>query len=232
MQNIIDYVEEKGIFSFAEFPFTDVDSLILSQLAYWKFDGFVPSIDEEDRDITFLNLLEHENVSTLFSSVWDIPSNTALLKALAGSDRYGEVTLHYYVNDMDIAAQKQFSALTFQVGTAFLYLAFRGTDDSFVGWKEDFDMACETPVPSQLAGVKYLSDVAQKATGALVTGGHSKGGNIAEYAAVSCPKKTSSRIAAIYNHDAPGFHRAFYSSPRYMAVKDKIHKTVPQASLF
>ena len=120
--------------------------------------------------------------------------------------------------------------MTFDLGGA-KYVVFRGTDDTLVGWKENFNMSFMHPVPSQMEAVEYLEYVAEKTKGKILLGGHSKGGNLAVYAAVKASKATQERIAAVYSNDAPGFDTEFIGGEDYKAVRDRIYTFVPQSSV-
>lgn len=135
-----------------------------------------------------------------------------------------------YTEQMDPEAEKQFSAVTFRLTEGLSYVAFRGTDASFVGWKEDFNMAFQT-VPSQETAVAYLARAALYCPGRLMTGGHSKGGNLAVYAAACCDEAVQGRILRIYSHDGPGFLAEMLTSPGFQAIADRVEKTLPQSSV-
>jgi len=136
----------------------------------------------------------------------------------------------YYVNKIDLNEEKQFSAVTYLLDDGTAYVAYRGTDATFVGWKEDFNMGFISPVPSQQEGVKYLNTVGYLAARELYVGGHSKGGNIAVYSAIKCHQHIRDSIIRVYNHDGPGF-REEISMSWFLSIKDRIHKTIPQSSV-
>ena len=129
----------------------------------------------------------------------------ACCAALAGTRRFGGARLSGFVNRFDPAGEKQFAALTIRPEADLPYVAFRGTDGTLVGWKEDFNMAASTSVPSQREAAAYLNAAADALAGSLRAGGHSKGGNLAVYAAAFCHAPVQARVAAVYSHDGPGF---------------------------
>jgi hypothetical protein len=100
-----------------------------------------------------------------------------------------------------------------------------------VGWKEDFNMSFSTVIPAQREAVSYLERAAKKIGGSLLTGGHSKGGNLAIYAASCCADSIQDRITAVYSNDAPGFHRSFIKSDGFLKMRKRIHSFVPQSSV-
>jgi hypothetical protein len=153
------------------------------------------------------------------------------LFALAASPRFRNIKINYYINKIDSKLEKQFAAVTYQLEEETAYIAYRGTDATVVGWKEDFNMAFTCPVPSQEEGVKYLDRIAVKVPGELRIGGHSKGGNIAVYSAMKCDSPIQERIINVFNHDGPGFKDSIFESPEFIKINNKIHKTLPQSSL-
>ena len=119
--------------------------------------------------------------------------DVSLFQALGESRRFGGMALSDYVNHLDPTEEEQFSAVTVALGNGIRYLAYRGTDSTLVGWKEDFNMTFLIPVPAQREGLDYLNYVARKRRGALMLGGHSKGGNLAVYAAaMAAPREVVS----------------------------------------
>ena len=230
MDNIIDYVEHT-LQTMEELPFHDVDSLVLSQLTYLRFEAQVPGLEKGSASTKLKDLLQAEYFDSLFHNVRDVPSNRRLLVALAASPRFRNVKLNYYVNRLDSAQQKQFAAVTYRLEDNSAYLCFRGTDDTFIGWKEDFNMAFNSPIPSQQDAADYVNQVAAFIPGKLRVGGHSKGGNLAVYAGMMCDPAVQQRIAEVYSHDGPGFQDSVFERQDFQAIIGRVHKTLPQSSL-
>ncbi|MCL2719961.1 MAG: DUF2974 domain-containing protein [Treponema sp.] len=234
MADLFDYIKWRGDICFSASPFNPVDNIILSQLSYLTLDGIVPS-PEDKTGISIalavrvynerLNSREGIKVTSIFKE------DPQLISSLASSRRFGDCQLFGYVNQIDTNLEIQFSALSVNTNDGFCFIAFRGTDTSLVGWKEDFNMCFKDVVPSQLEAVKYLDKMAPMIKEDLRVGGHSKGGNLAIYSASNCSKKNQKRIKVIYNNDAPGFNEKFISSTGYLAVKDRIQSYVPQSSV-
>lgn len=227
MGNILDYLEEAKE-SFAQRPFQEVDSLVLSQLSYLYFDGFVPG--PGGGSVSIRDLAGADTVAAMVKDARAPGLNTELMRRLAQCPRFQDLRLGNYVNIIDKEAQEQFSAVTFFLGGG-VYVAYRGTDAYYVAWKEDFNLAFICPVPSQVSGAEYLDWVASLTAGPLRVGGHSKGGNIAVYSALFCGPAAQERIQAVYSHDGPGFGRGVLDSPEFARIEGRIHKTMPQSSL-
>lgn len=174
-------------------------------------------------------------------SVIDPSLTHRLFEACATSPRFADVRLGAVVEHINRGEQTQFAAATFQLpdgrsrrnpthkGT--LVISFRGTDDSLIGWKEDFNMSFQYPVPAQRAASAYLDTVARLWQGPIILVGHSKGGNLAIYSAMNAEPKVQRRIEHIYSLDGPGFPPEIVTSPAYQAVQPKVTKIVPDSSI-
>lgn len=230
MKNIIDYVKNE-MSSFETKRFKAVDSLVLSQFSYIYFDGMVPGFSNESPPVRIGDLMKAEHFNTMFNGVMFIESNLNLLYALAASPRFRDIKMNFYINKLDFMQGKQFSAVTYLIDNKTLYISYRGTDMTFVGWKEDFNMAFQSPIPSQEEGVDYLNTVGELKSGDIIVGGHSKGGNIAVYSAMKCLPEIQDRIIKVYSHDGPGFKDSVFNTPEYIRIKDRIQKILPQSSI-
>ena len=229
MRNIITYAEET-LATFDRLPFNRVDSLILSWAAYLRLPE--ERLEAYDwRGVRLGELFRAEDFGCLFQRHWDVRSSRQLFTAVAASPRFRDVRVMGYTQQMDAELEKQFAAMTFQWEDRWGYIAFRGTDSTLVGWKEDFNMAFQYPVPSQEAAQRYLTQAAGHCKGELRVGGHSKGGNLAVYAAANSPREVRERLVRVYSHDGPGFLGAVLQSGEFLAIEPKLDKTLPQSSL-
>ena len=228
---IINYLENQGNRSLRDFPLNHVDSLILCQLAYLKFDGLVPDYRENTPTVTLTQLYHHPEYEKLYADERYEKSNRALFEGMLKSRRFRNTKITCYVNIIEKEWETQFSAVTFLLEDGTIYIAFRGTDETIVGWKEDFNMAVLYPVPGQAYSVKYLNAVSSRISGPFYVGGHSKGGNLAVYSAMNCSPRVQERIIKIYSMDGPGFRPEVLEECGYRDIADKIVKIVPHASL-
>lgn len=172
-------------------------------------------------------MLNLPDIAQLVLAKYDVD----LLKLLAENRRYRNMKLTYYVNQIENESQMQFSAVTVQISKKLHFVSYRGTDNTLVGWKEDFNMSFTCPVPAQKSAVEYLEQVASKTTGELILGGHSKGGNLAVYAAAFCKQALQGRIATVYNFDGPGFSQKVIKAEGYINICNKVTTYVPQSSI-
>ncbi len=228
-RNILTYLG--GEFqTFAERPLCEVDSLVLSCLSYYRLpEEFAAARTSEG--MALAGLFCAERFEAMTCGLWDPEGLVQLLAAAVASPRLRGTRVCGYVDEFDEVAEKQFSAVTLRLPGGGAYVSFRGTDNTLVGWREDFNMAFETGVPSQLAAVDYLCRAAREVDGPLWVGGHSKGGNLAVYAASRCPADVAARLRAVFSHDGPGFTAETLAEPAWRDRARLVHKTVPRSSL-
>lgn len=230
MANILDYLDWRGDLTFAQSPFQAVDNLILSCLSYIHFGGIVEAEGEEGVPLPLADALfsasgeEKERVRS--------PLDGELLHKAAKSRRFRDARLYRYVNRLNLQEEKQFAAVAFQLGDGSLYIAYRGTDNTLVGWKEDFNMSFLPSVPAQQEALAYLQEIGRRLPGSrLRAGGHSKGGNLAVYAASCAEPALQDRLLAVYNNDGPGFCCGLPGGAGHARAARRIQTFVPQSSV-
>lgn len=244
MASIIDYLEHEFA-TFEESPFNPVDSLILSEFCMVRMEGvldpseagvragLVGKIAEKllpVKSAYFHDALRAECYEDMFTGL--VPAKVKeLVLALAASPRFRDMRITRYASVFDREAPVQFAAYAFTYKDKFTYVGFRGTDASFAGWREDFDMAYMQSVPAQEHAARYLESIAPYVPGDLIVGGHSKGGNLAIYAAANASAKVLERVRRVYCHDGPGFRRDVFSKEQVERTAPLVHKTVPQDSV-
>lgn len=230
-RTMLDYLKTYGNVTFEQKPLGEVDSLILCQFAYLKFDGMVPGVYDNKPAVSMEDLFIHPDYEKLFQNTWFVKKNKELFENMYESKRFHNLRMNCYINIIETERETQFSAITFLLDDGSIYVAYRGTDETIVGWKEDFNMSFMTPVPGQSFGVKYLNMVVGKLHCPFYVGGHSKGGNLAVYAAMNCPKEVQERIIKVYNMDGPGFRPEVLDTCDYAAIEEKVVKIIPHSSV-
>ena len=166
-----------------------------------------------------------------YTGLADPKLTEALFAAMARNPRFSSIHVGAVDERFSREHQTQFAAMTLLLPDGTLVVSFRGTDTSFVGWKEDFNMAFQYPVPAQQLAADYVTRVARLWQGDLVLLGHSKGGNLAVYAALQAGDDVLPRIRRVYSLDGPGFPSDVVAGDRYRAVADRIVKIVPDSSI-
>ena len=233
MPNIQDYVLWRGDLPIRQVPLCDVDALLLSYLSYMRYDGVVGD-SFEGKGVRLADAAQElldRNERDKTPLAYNVKEDRKLLAALMQSARFADMRLVGYVNRVDDKVEEQFSGVTFLIEDGSSFVAFRGTDDAMVGWKEDFNMSFETQVPAQRDAAAYVEKAAAALKRPMRVGGHSKGGNLAAYAGMFVSDETREWIKTVYNFDGPGFNEATISSPDFGKVDMRIRTFVPQSSM-
>lgn len=225
--NMLTFAQQYQTFTFEELPFCAVDSLLLSTISYYDYKD---SPFEKDFFSVPLKKYFAEKKDLLPPGILTLKGDQKLVPVLQRGGRHGDLRAGFHEEELDSESDKQFAAITFELGDGQYYIAFRGTDNSVVGWKEDFNLSFLEAVPSQKAAVAYAVRVMQQLPGRFFLGGHSKGGNLAIYCAMNLPRTLQMRLVEVYNHDGPGFFPEVYKSKGYQNIRPLIRKTVPQSS--
>jgi pimeloyl-ACP methyl ester carboxylesterase len=233
MANLFDYLAWRGDLSFAADGLNEVDALVMSVLAYIDFADIVPdaigagAVSLAKAADEYAQRRPGVQAETITAFARRIPE---FLTQAAATRRYGEVQLSGYVSQTDTEQTKQFAVVVMSFGRDEHFLAFRGTDASIVGWKEDFQMSF-MEIPAQHQACEYLGAAAAALQGRLWLGGHSKGGNLAIYAAAHAPQDVQDRIAGVYSNDGPGFQPDVIESSGYQGIKQRRHVLIPRSSV-
>ena len=227
MPTIVDYVLRETD-TLSQKPLSRVDSLCLSWLSYLRFP--VESTARTAQGVRLADLDRDEWRLKMVAALHDSDTSEALFRAMVASPRFRDIIVSLHVDERNDEEGKQFSATTYLLPSGGAYVAFRGTDDSLVGWKENFGLACSEGIPAQVSALAYLQLAAMSAEGPLWVGGHSKGGNLAVYAARKAPDAVRARIERCFSHDGPGF------CPEAIAAGGwhddvEVDKTIPTESL-
>lgn len=229
MSTIFEYLKEVTYDSIYDRPFKELDVLALTELTYLPFGHIVPQGDTTGIPVRLSDAMELIDRTTDF-----IVSNQhlQLVDELASSKRFKNIKLLNYVDEYDPDVQKQFAAMTYRLSLDAYLVVFRGTDDTLIGWKEDFHMTYMDHVPAQKRAASYLQHVMKEfPKGRFMVAGHSKGGNLAAYACTYLPDYLFERVDAIYCYDAPGLNKAIIETEGYQRVAHLIHRFVPQGSI-
>lgn len=231
MGNIMDYISWRGDLTFAQSPFNEVDNLILACFSYVNLDR-IPAVTRQ-KGIELKKLVKEfkklHTIKELEADKLFIRLAPFMMFEMAESVRFGNCVIRNYVNEIVTEAEQQFSAVEIVLDDGTSYISFRGTDDTIIGWKEDFNLSTGV-VPAQERAVEYMQRISDKASGMLRVGGHSKGGNLAIYGSVMC-KSVHDKILEIYSNDGPGFSKEFQESPETAEMMPKIIRIIPEYSI-
>ena len=231
MGNIMDYISWRGDLSFEQSQFNEVDNLILACFSYVNLDGISAVTKQKGIGLKKLTkeFMKLHTMKELEADKSFIRLAPFMMMEMAKSVRFGKCVVRNYVNDIVTEAEQQFAAMEIVLEDGTSYVSFRGTDDTIIGWKEDFNLSTGV-VPAQKRAIEYLQKISEHTDGMLRAGGHSKGGNLAIYGSVMC-KSAHEKILEIYSNDGPGFSREFQELPETKEMMPKIIRIIPEYSI-
>lgn len=236
MRSIIQYAEEEQR-TFEELPFNSVDAVILSHISYFHWELVIGDYLRKGSPcppkILIRDLPAKEAAIPLIERIASPDECFLLYEAIRVSQRFSLIELTRFHEIEDLGKEEQFAAVTCNIDDEMAYISYRGTNGTFVGWKEDFNMAAMFPVGCQADALSYLLDAAKHLPKKikLLVGGHSKGGNCAMYAATYAPLDVQKRIEKVYSFDGPGYKIPIHELPEYEPIRDKVEHYIPKASL-
>jgi len=231
MGNIMDYISWRGDLSFEQSQFNEVDNLILACFSYVNLDGISAVTKQKGIGLKKLTkeFMKLHTMKELEADKSFIRLAPFMMMKMAKSVRFGKCVVRNYVNDIVTEAEQQFAAMEIVLEDGTSYVSFRGTDDTIIGWKEDFNLSTGV-VPAQKRAIEYLQKISEHTDGMLRVGGHSKGGNLAIYGSVMC-ESAHEKILEIYSNDGPGFSREFQELPEMKEMMPKIIRIIPEYSI-
>ena len=234
MSTIFYYLKNSQYDSFYDKDFTVLDALALTELAYLPFEDLVPVEISDQNYLSLQHLAERfeEKFQGKYPPLGMVNAHRLkLLSYLSSFKRYKHIRALAFANEVSLDSQKQFAAITYLIKPKEYLVVFRGTDDSIIGWKEDFHLTYMKEIPAQLAARDYLKEVLDKLDGKVWLAGHSKGGNLATYAACHVETSIQDRIQKVYSFDAPGLHSSIRNSDNFKAIEGKILSIIPENSI-
>ena len=224
MANMVDYLAWRGDVPLEATPWNEIDGLLIATLSYLNFHGGRDPKGWTLEEMARIDLLQEGNSNSF-------ANRKKVFEAMAAGERFRGCRLHHAIALTDAEIGMQFSALCLDLPDGTTCVAFRGTDNTLIGWREDFDMAYTTRVPAQEAAILYLGRAAALSKRPLRLAGHSKGGNLAVYAATYAKKSVQERIESIWSYDGPGMNRETSQTEEYQRIRGKIRSFVPQTSI-
>ena len=229
MGNIFDYLTWRGDLTFTQDPPNSVDALIFSTLSYVFYGPLAQS--QPENAVSLRDCAKEFFTFDALETRVRVKRDLELLRKAADTVRFGQTKLCLYRSEFLPEQETQFAAMTFLLDDGTMFVTYRGTDSSLVGWKEDFNMSFQQTIPAQRKAVQYTHDVAIALPYPLWLGGHSKGGNLAVFAAAKADPIIQKRILRVFNNDGPGFTEYLMGDPGYRAMVPKIQTYIPESSV-
>ena len=198
--SLTDYVKWTSSSGFDVLPFSERDALVLSDVIY--FDIF----NEQNTGRTLHEIIETsdiENPAIVMRLGNGLPEHVPFIKAVSASRRFGGFTVAARAESYDDEHAIQFCAAALRLPGFVNFIVFRGTDDSIAGWKEDF-MISFTRTRAQELALEFAENNLSS-TEVNYISGHSKGANLALYAAALLPDALRPSVRRTFVLDGPGF---------------------------
>ena len=231
MANIFEYLEWRSDIPFSQDSFNEVDNLVLAQLAYTDFDGCIHEQGFTSLKEVYEKYYQIHTREEILARTSFIAKAPLLMDTMVDSVRYGGIRFKKYVNIINGNKNEQMSAVQMWLPDETVYVAYRGTDDTFIGWKEDLCFSYMEETEGQRQSLKYLNDCFQTTKLKLRVGGHSKGGNFAVYASAFCDENVQNQIIEVWSNDGPGFMHEVTEKEQYQMIQPKIKAIVPECSV-
>lgn len=221
--DVVDYLLEKDNKIFKYYSVSSVESLVLSQLSYYRFEKF-------EKNQSLGEILGQVDIAEFSKTTWNKERSKDFLEALRGNPEWRKIKLVDCISLFDRDMEEQFGAIVFELKKGLYYIAFRGTDGTFTGWKEDFNMSYMASVPSQKSAIEFTEKMLSKYEGHFFLGGHSKGGNLAHYAMLYVDELSARKIRRADSFDGPGIQLPDIDS-KIEHRKAKLLKFLPENSI-
>lgn len=201
------------------------DALALSCLVYVDFHA-LPG-PRSPRGCLLREVTQASSIPSLYRYSLASHADRPLLEAAGVSARFGGLRVRDAVTRLTSSPLAQFGAVTFVDEAGASYVVFRGTDASAVGWAEDARFALDFPTDSQRWAANYLEYAASRADGPITVIGHSKGANLALYAAAAASPPALERV---YAFDPLGFPASVVEGGFFESIDGLMHIYVKAGS--
>lgn len=230
MAHLIDYLEKVKELTFDQEPLNILDKVCINEIGYLTYEKWLTPSDLQ-KNINLHDYAEGKELNPDYSFMVT-KERVELAEAMVRSKRFAGLHLSNYRSVLDKEVEKQFAAMIFSLSELdYHQLVFRGTDDSVIGWKEDFQLTYSREIPAHRSAMTFLEDHLPNLSGRITVSGHSKGGNLALYSAVQSSTALREKIAELLLLDSPGLMKSLLEKPSYQELKARMTVIRPQDSV-
>ena len=230
MPNLIDYLEKVKELTFDQEPLNILDKVCINEIGYLTYEKWLTA-SELQKTINLHDYVEGKDLNLDYSFMVT-KERVKLAEAMVRSRRFDGLNLSDYRSVLDKEVEKQFAAMIFSLPELdYQQIVFRGTDDSVIGWKEDFQLTYSREISAHRSALAFLSEYLPNLSGHITVSGHSKGGNLALYSAVQSSTALREQIAELLLLDSPGLMKSLLEKPSYQELKAKMTVIRPQESV-
>lgn len=231
MKDIYSYIDQVSNQTFDQNPLNEVDILLFNELTYLPLDEYLAKGNEQNLSVLAQTIGEDLYGLQELNPFLATSDRIKLFELASASPRYQDILVSHFFNQLDQEDEIQICAVTYVIDTKQSLVCFRGTDDSLVGWKEDFKLTYLDVIPAQDAAAQYLASTIKQAEGELIITGHSKGGNLALFAAIQHFPLLKDRLVGLYLFDSPGLNQDLLELDAYQGLMDYTHLYLPEDSI-
>ena len=230
MAHLIDYLEKVENLTFDQEPLNILDKVCINEIGYLTYEKWLTASDLK-KPINLHDFAEGKELNPDYSFMVT-KERVELAEAMVRSRRFASLSLSNYRSVLDKEVEKQFAAMIFSLSELdYHQLVFRGTDDSVIGWKEDFQLTYSREIPAHRSAMTFLEDHLPNLSGRITVSGHSKGGNLALYSAVQSSTSLREKIAELLLVDSPVLMKSLLEKPSYQELKARMTVIRPQDSV-
>lgn len=230
MAHLIDYLEKVENLTFDQEPLNILDKVCINEIGYLTYEKWLTASDLK-KPINLHDFAEGKELNPDYSFMVT-KERVELAEAMVRSRRFASLSLSNYRSVLDKEVEKQFAAMIFSLPELdYHQLVFRGTDDSVIGWKEDFQLTYSREIPAHRSAMTFLEEHLPNLSGCITVSGHSKGGNLALYSAVQSSTVLREKIEELLLLDSPGLMKSLLEKPSYQELKAKMTVIRPQDSV-
>lgn len=230
MPNLIDYLEKVKELTFDQDPLNILDKVCINEIGYLTYEKWLTASDLK-KPINLHDFAEGKELNPDYSFMVT-KERVELAEAMVRSRRFASLSFSDYRSVLDKEVEKQFAAMIFSLPELdYHQLVFRGTDDSVIGWKEDFQLTYSREIPAHRSAMTFLEEHLLNLSGHITVSGHSKGGNLALYSAVQSSTSLREKIAELLLLDSPGLMKSLLEKPSYQELKARMTVIRPQDSV-
>ena len=228
--NMYDYLKWRGDLTFRQDGFNNVDNLLFAYACYTDLTEVITENEVVTIHEAAERLFKLHTEEEMLKSGSLIAHAPVILRRMGETRRFGSIPISNYVRRVNEDETEQFSAMHFQIDPKTTYIAFCGTDDTIIGWKEDFQMSYKI-INAEKSAAEYINQTAKKAFHRYYVGGHSKGGTLAVYAAMKASPAIKKKIINVFSNDGPGISPIAMDKVRFAAIQSKLIKIIPELSI-
>ena len=204
--------------------FNIIDALAMAWIVYFDFAKIKEKLPLTIKEIESIPYYKKQEP---YMSSFVPKYSRKFMHDMAVSPRFQDAELLDFDYVLDKNSGAQFAVIAVRLA-GLIVIAFKGTDVSYTGWREDFEMSYKETIASYSLAESFVNNILEKYSEKIILCGHSKGGNVATY--LLSQLDDASRVEHVYSFDGPGFRIQGLFENKEDRLK-KFTKIIPQSSI-